>query len=388
MSPGMQGVPMNTEQPEKNRARGLTALRGGVAPEFWSGRRVLLSGHTGFKGGWLACWLASMGAEIYGFAQPPEHREDFFNATGLLARLGGKLRHRIGDIRDFSATVEAVQEADPEIIFHLAAQPLVRRSYRMPVETLAANVMGTVHLLQAARGTGSVRAIVVITTDKVYENTHDQTAFTEDDRLGGHDPYSASKAMAELAVSAWRRAFFAGGGPAVATARAGNVIGGGDWSEDRLIADAMRAWSGGEELIIRNPRAVRPWQHVCEPLRGYLMLAQALMQDGPRYAQAWNFGPSPQETCEVGEVITRLAALMRAQGLAARWRIDPPAHQPHEAAYLALDCRKAAEELSWRPGLSLGGSLALTAEWYAAQISGAGPQALFDLTLEQTGRAG
>jgi len=373
---------MNTVSPEKDRDRG------GVAPEFWSGRRVLLTGHTGFKGGWLACWLASMGAEVFGFAQPSEYKEDFFTATDLTARLDGKLRHRIADIRDLTALEQTLWEAEPEIIFHLAAQPLVRRSYQMPVDTFAANVMGTVHLLQAARGVASMRAIIVITTDKVYENTHDETAFTEEDRLGGYDPYSASKAMAELAVSAYRRAFFGSDGPAVATARAGNVIGGGDWNEDRLIADAMRAWAKEEELILRNPRAIRPWQHVCEPLRGYLMLAQALMRDGPRYAQAWNFGPPLQEACEVQEVIMRLSTLMRAKGLAARWRIDPPPHQPHEAAYLTLDCRKAAEELSWRPRLLLGDSLALTADWYAAQISGADPQTLFDLTLRQIEQAG
>lgn len=354
-----------------------------VDPNFWAGKRVLLTGHTGFKGSWLTVWLAKMGAEISGYALAPERDDNMFRALDLPARLGGLLHHQLGDVRDLEALTQAVRHARPDIIFHMAAQPLVRRSYRMPVETFATNVQGTVHVLDAARAHDGVMAIVIITTDKVYENSGDEQAYAEDDRLGGHDPYSASKAMAELAVTAWRRSFYSAAGPAIATARAGNVIGGGDWSEDRLIADAIRAWREDGELIIRNPHATRPWQHVTDPLRGYLMLAEALARDGARYAQAWNFGPDIQGVCDVQSVIERLAATMRQHDFAAQWRADPPADQPHEAARLELDCSKAREELRWRPRLDLDAALSRTAEWYRAQISGASPQALFDLTLAQ-----
>ncbi len=357
--------------------------RGAVAPRFWAGKRVLLTGHTGFKGSWLSVWLARMGAEVFGYALAPERDEDMFAALDLPARLGGCLHHQIGDVRDLDSLTQTVRRARPDIIFHLAAQPLVRRSYRMPVETFAVNAQGTVHLLDAARAHDGVSAIVIITTDKVYENTGGEQAYSEDDRLGGHDPYSASKAMAEIAVSAWRRSFAAPGGPGIATARAGNVIGGGDWSEDRLIADAMRAWRADAELIIRHPHATRPWQHVLDPLRGYLMLAQALAADGPRYATAWNFGPEIYSVCDVEGMIGRLAAHMRAHEFAARWRAQSNPGQPHEAARLELDCTHAREELGWRPRHDLDAALMLTADWYRAQISDATPQALFDLTLAQ-----
>jgi len=367
-----------------NKTRPMESPRGEVDPRFWSGKRVFLTGHTGFKGSWLSVWLARMGAEIFGFALVPEQDDDMFAALDIPARLEGRLRHQIGDVRDLTALTQAVRHARPDVIFHMAAQPLVRRSYRMPVETLATNVMGTAHLLEAARAHDAVSAIVIITTDKVYENTGGDQAYSEDDRLGGHDPYSASKAMAELAVSAWRRSFFADGRPAVATARAGNVIGGGDWSEDRLIADAMRAWRDDRELIIRNPSATRPWQHVSDPLRGYLVLAQELASEGARYAQAWNFGPEIYSVCDVQGVIDRLAKSMRDHDFAARWRADPSTGQPHEATRLELDCSKAREELHWGPKHGLDEALSLTADWYRAQISGASPQALFDLTLAQT----
>lgn len=365
------------------QAQPKEAPRGAVDPRFWAGKKVFLTGHTGFKGSWLCVCLARMGAEIYGYALAPEHTDDMFAALDLPARLAGSLHHQIGDVRDLGSLTQAVRNARPDIIFHMAAQPLVRRSYRMPVETFAINALGTVHVLDAARAYDGVCAIVIITTDKVYENTGDDQAYAEDDRLGGHDPYSASKAMAELAVTAWRRSFSSAGGPAIATARAGNVIGGGDWSEDRLIADAMRAWRSSGELIIRNPHATRPWQHVSDPLRGYLVLAQALASDRARYAQAWNFGPEIYSVCDVQGVIDRLATSMREHDFAARWRADPPKDQPHEAARLELDCSKAHEELYWRVQLGLDAAVSLTAEWYRAQISGASPQALFDLTLTQ-----
>lgn len=358
--------------------------QGNVDPAFWAGKRVLLTGHTGFKGSWLSIWLAQMGAEIFGYALAPERPEDMFAALDLPARLGGRLHHQIGDIRDLDALTRYMRTARPDIIFHMAAQPLVRRSYRLPVETFAINAQGTVHVLEAARAHAGVSAIVCITTDKVYENQH-QTAdpFSETDPLGGHDPYSASKAMAEMAALAYRRSFFSSGSPAIATVRAGNVIGGGDWSEDRLIADAMRAWRAGAELLIRSPNATRPWQHVIEPLRGYLLLAQALAHDGPRYAQAWNFGPEINAVCEVRDVITQLAAEMQAHDFSASWRIDPSADHPHEAARLELDCSKAREELHWRARVALSDALRLSAEWYRVQIQGASAEALHALTLEQ-----
>jgi CDP-glucose 4,6-dehydratase len=354
-----------------------------VDPRFWAGKRVLLTGHTGFKGSWLSIWLAHLGAEITGYALAPERAEDMFAALELPSRLGGRLHHQIGDVRDLEAMKLAVRRARPDIIFHMAAQPLVRRSYRMPVETFAVNAQGTVHLLEAARAHDGVAAIIIVTTDKVYENSGHAQTYAEGDRLGGHDPYSASKAMAEIAVSAWRRSFASAGGPAIATARAGNVIGGGDWSEDRLIADAMRAWRAGGELLIRNPHATRPWQHVCDPLRGYLVLAQALAADGPRYATAWNFGPETNSVRSVADVIGRLAEHMREHELAARWRPETHVDQPHEAARLELDCSKAREELNWRPRLDLETAILRTADWCHAQLSGATPQSLFDLTLKQ-----
>lgn len=354
-----------------------------VDPRFWPGKRVLLTGHTGFKGAWLSIWLAHLGAEITGYALAPERAEDMFAALDLPSRLGGRMHHQIGDIRDLEGLRQAICRARPDIIFHLAAQPLVRRSYRTPVETFAVNAQGTVHLLEAARAHDGVCAIVIVTTDKVYENTGHEQAYTEGDRLGGHDPYSASKAMAEIAVSAWRRSFSSEGGPAIATARAGNVIGGGDWGEDRLIADAMRAWRAGGELLIRNPHATRPWQHVCDPLRGYLVLAQALTADGPRYATAWNFGPETNSVRSVADVIGRLAEHMRAHEFAAHWRQESHANQPHEAAHLELDCSKAREELNWRPRHDVDSAILLTADWCHAQQSGASPQELFDLTLQQ-----
>lgn len=354
-----------------------------VDPRFWAGKKVLLTGHTGFKGSWLSIWLAQLGAEIFGYALAPEHDEDMFAALDLPARLGSVLHHAIGDVRDLEALRQVVRRARPDIIFHMAAQPLVRRSYRIPVETFAINAQGTVHVLDAARAHDGVAAIVIITTDKVYENTGYDEPYTENARLGGHDPYSASKAMAEIAVTAWRRSFSSQGGPAIATARAGNVIGGGDWSEDRLIPDAMRAWRAEDELILRNPHATRPWQHVTDPLRGYLMLAQALVLDGARYATAWNFGPEINSVCDVEGVIERLAAQMRTHEYAARWRAQSNPGQPHEAARLELDCTHAREELGWRPRLGLDAALMLTADWYRAQISDATPQGLFDLTVKQ-----
>ena len=273
-------------------------------PGFWKDKRVLLTGHTGFKGGWLALWLQSMGAQVRGIALAPPTKPSLFDA----ARVGEDMEHCLADIRDFAAIRALAADFQPEVLFHLAAQPLVRVSYRQPVETYATNVMGTVHVLEAAREAGSVRAIVNVTTDKCYENHGTPHGYREDEPMGGHDPYSSSKGCAELVSSAYRRSFLAGAGIALATARAGNVIGGGDWAEDRLVPDTLRALEAGLPVQIRNPLAIRPWQHVLEPLSGYLQLAQRLLAEGQLDAEAWNFGPRDADARPVQWIVERLCA--------------------------------------------------------------------------------
>jgi CDP-glucose 4,6-dehydratase len=340
-------------------------------PAFWRGRRVLVTGHTGFKGGWLALWLQSLGAEVSGLALAAP-REGFFNAV----RLGEVMRSEEGDIRDCARVERAVREMRPQVIFHLAAQALVRASYRDPVGNYATNVMGTVHVLEAARQQAGVEAIVVVTSDKCYENLEWPWGYRETDPVGGHDPYSSSKACAEIIAAAYRRSYFGAtpAGPALATARAGNVIGGGDWSEDRLVPDVLRAVAAGQAPEIRNPNATRPWQHVLEPLRGYLLLAQGLAQGskqgdaaGRSYAEAWNFGPDASAERTVDWVVGRL---LEQVGSAVRW--DPAAGtQPHEANLLKLDISKARAGLGWHPALPIGEALALTAAWYRQAQEGA-----------------
>lgn len=347
----------------------------GIDPGFWSGRRVFLTGHTGFKGAWLTLWLERMGATIHGYALAPERAHDLFAAAGI----GGLCQSTIADIRDHERLAAALREFRPQIVLHLAAQSLVRRSYAKPVETFAVNVMGTAHLLDACRDQAELEAIVVVTTDKVYANPETGDAFAEDDPLGGSEPYGLSKAAAELAAQAWRGAFFAGG-PGVATARAGNVVGGGDWSEDRLIPDAMRAFTSGDTLIVRNPDAVRPWQHVIEPLAGYLGLAARLAGGGQEWARAWNFGPSATQFYKVAEVVERVAA---AWGHGATWRATSRADAPHEATLLTLDSSRATERLGWRPALDLERALALTVDWYRRWADDAGPLALQALMADQ-----
>jgi CDP-glucose 4,6-dehydratase len=337
---------------------------------FWDGRRVFITGHTGFKGGWMTLLLASLGAKLSGFALAPESDRGVFNAARLA---GDDLDHRIGDIRDFARLKEAVSEARPDVVIHMAAQSLVRLSYREPVETYATNVMGTVHLLEAAREVPGIEAVLIVTSDKCYENVGRDWSFRENDPLGGHDPYSSSKGCAELVTSAYRRSFFnAEDSPRVASARAGNVIGGGDWALDRLVPDAIRAFSAGEPLIIRNPAAVRPWQHVLDPLLGYLKLAEHLVQGGMPFAEAWNFGPSAASEVPVEMVA---GGLQRRWGNAARWDHEA-GHHPHEAAYLRLDCAKAQGRLSWRPLIGLDQALDLTVDWYKEQLQGADMRAI------------
>ncbi len=341
-----------------------------IDSEFWARRRVLVTGHTGFKGAWLSLWLQSLGAEVSGLAGGPPTRPSLYE----LAEVGSGMREHILDVRDGAAVTEALLAARPEIIVHMAAQPLVRRSLADPARTYAVNVLGTVNVLEAIRLAGlDVRAAVVVTSDKVYDNPRDsplRRRFVEQDRLGGDDPYSSSKACAELVTAAYRSSYFHDeDGPQLATARAGNVIGGGDWGEDRLLGDAMRAVASGEPLRVRNPGAVRPWQHVFNALSGYLLLAERLWQRGKvggEAARAWNFGPSPADERTVGWVVERLNALLGGE---LRWESEE-APQPPEALHLALDSSAAERELSWRPAWSLEEALGRVVEWHAAQRTG------------------
>jgi CDP-glucose 4,6-dehydratase len=346
----------------------------------WAGKRVLLTGHTGFKGGWLSLWLEQCGADLCGIALEPATEASFFQD----AQVSCGMRSVIGDIRDSEMLKRTFAEHRPEIVFHLAAQPLVRTSYADPLGTYSTNVMGTANVLEAARCCGSVRAIVVITTDKCYENREWELPFRETDRLGGYDPYSNSKACAELVVSAYRDSFFNPAdfgrhGVAIATVRAGNVIGGGDWAEDRLVPDAIRAFIAGRSVQLRNPLAIRPWQHVLEPLRGYLEVAELLFEDGPAFGEAWNFGPDPIDTRPVEWIVNELARLW---GNGARWELTT-GEQPHEGQTLRLDSSKAADRLGWHPQLRIKESLAMTVAWYQAKLQGSDMR---DFTCAQIGQ--
>ena len=329
---------------------------------FWTGRKVLLTGHTGFKGGWLALWLRQLGAEVHGFALPATTTPALWQVAGLDAVIAGDL----ADVRDGQAVARTCQAFAPEIVLHLAAQPLVRESYRAPAETYATNVMGTVNVLEAVRQTPSVRAVVVVTTDKCYENREWLWPYREQDTLGGFDPYSNSKACVELLCGAYRNSFMQAGGVALATARAGNVVGGGDWSADRLLPDIFRAWQQDEEVILRYPQATRPWQHALEPLMGYLLLAQALLEQGERYAGPWNFGPESDNVATVERLVRTLADMWPRP---VRWAVDGNP-QPHEAGLLALDSSKARQQLGWAPRWSFEQTLARTLAWHLAWQQG------------------
>ena len=330
-----------------------------LRPEFWRDRRVLVTGHTGFKGSWLCLWLDHVGARVTGFALAPPTDPSLFD----LARVAERVDHRTGDVRDLDAVTRTMRDAAPEIVIHMAAQSLVRYSYEHPVETFSTNVLGTVHVLEAVRAAPSVRAVVAVTSDKCYRNEEWVWGYRENDRLGGHDPYSGSKGAAEIAVEALRSSFFEPGrdptAPAVATARAGNVIGGGDWAADRLVPDIVRSLLLGEATPIRNPRATRPWQFVLEPLHGYLLLAERLFEDGHGFAGAWNFGPSEEGERTVGWIAERLQGLW---GETAAWRHDPHPGPP-ESTFLKLDASKARARLGWRPKLDLETTLAWIVEW-------------------------
>ena len=330
---------------------------------FWHGKKVFLTGHTGFKGSWLTLWLQALGARVTGFALAPDTTPNLFT----LGHVEDGIESIIGDIRDRALLAEAMKAASPDIVIHMAAQPLVRESYVTPVETYETNVMGTVHVLDAIRQVPGVRSVVIVTTDKCYENREWEWGYRENEAMGGYDPYSSSKGCAELVTSAYRNSFFnpatyAKHGVAVASGRAGNVIGGGDWAADRLIPDIMRAISRGETVNIRNPHAVRPWQHVLEPLSGYLILAERLYTDGPRFADAWNFGPNDSDAQPVQAIVERLTSQW---GDGARWSLDGGEH-PHEATFLKLDCSMARARLGWRPRWDLNHTLDSIVAWYKA----------------------
>lgn len=325
---------------------------------FWQDKRVFLTGHTGFKGSWLSLWLADLGAEVHGYALTPPTEPSLFN----VARIGERLASStIADLRDAEALARAMRAARPDVVFHLAAQPLVRYSYSAPVETYAVNVMGTVNLLEAVRQTPEVKAVVNVTTDKCYENREWLWPYRENEAMGGADPYSSSKACSELITSAYRASFLNAAGVQLASARAGNVIGGGDWASDRLIPDFLRALDAGRTLMIRSPQATRPWQHVLEPLAGYLLLAEKLADVGRDYAEGWNFGPEDNDARPVSWIVDHLCR--RVEG--AAWECDA-APQPHEANTLKLDSSKAKARLGWKPRWNLETALTRTLEWHGA----------------------
>ncbi len=335
-----------------------------VKPGFWAGKRVLVTGHTGFKGGWLSLWLQMMGAEVIGYSLPPPTEPNLFTA----ARVNQCLHSVIGDIRDFDHIRKVINEHRPEIVFHLAAQAIVHQSYADPLNTFDTNIMGTVKLLEAIRLADCVRVVLVITSDKCYENREWDWGYREIDPLGGFDPYSSSKGCAELITSAYRRSFFNGrsdnqeDAAAVASVRAGNVIGGGDWAANRLVPDIIKSFMAKSTVIIRNPTAIRPWQFVLEPLRGYLMLAGRLWSEGRKYSSAWNFGPDDSSARPVKWIVDRLTTKW---GEDARWEYDTAEH-PHEAHYLKLDCSKAKSRLAWQPLIDLSQTLELIVQWYRA----------------------
>jgi CDP-glucose 4,6-dehydratase len=335
---------------------------------FWKGKRVFLTGNTGFKGAWLSVWLNELGAEVYGYALDPPTDPSLF----AMAALGKRTHATIGDIRDRLALAKAMGEAAPDIIIHMAAQPLVRLSYAEPIMTYETNVMGTANLLEAARSCPSVRSIVMITTDKCYDNKEWPWGYRENESLGGYDPYSSSKACSEIVAAAYRNSFF---NPkdygkkhqvAVATARAGNVIGGGDWAKDRLVPDIVKSIAEGRKVLIRSPYAIRPWQHVLEPLSGYLLLAQRLYEKGCEFAEAWNFGPYDSDAKPVQWIVERLCSSWPG---AKGYEIDKDP-QPHEATYLKLDCSKARARLDWQPNWELQETLQRIVDWNLAQLGG------------------
>ncbi|WP_198266395.1 CDP-glucose 4,6-dehydratase [sulfur-oxidizing endosymbiont of Gigantopelta aegis] len=330
-----------------------------IESNFWQGRKVFLTGHTGFKGSWLSLWLKQLGAVVTGYALEPPTSPALFNDAGINHALK---KHIHGDIIDGASLSRAMHNAEPEIVIHMAAQSLLRESYDDPLATYSTNVIGTVNLFEAIRKTVSVKAVLNITTDKCYENKEWNWGYREIEPMGGYDPYSSSKACAELVSSAYRQSFFQHSGVALATARAGNVIGGGDWATDRIVPDAMRAFMDKRILFVRNPLAIRPWQHVLEPLAGYLLLCQQLLQAPEQFSEPWNFGPKDEDA----QPVSRLADIMSENwGASAQWALDKEAH-PHEARFLKLDCSKARTQLKWQPLWDLERALTESVRWYKA----------------------
>lgn len=338
-----------------------------IDASFWEGKRVFITGHTGFKGSWLTLWLQSMGAVLKGYSLNPPTEPSLYES----AAVDDLIDSTIGDIRNFDQLHAAISAFRPEIVFHMAAQPLVRLSYDEPIETYSTNVMGTVHLLEAVKRVGGVKAIVNITSDKCYENREWVWGYREHEAMGGYDPYSNSKGCAELVASAYRNSFFnekdyAKHGVALASVRAGNVIGGGDWAKDRLIPDILRSFENNQTVIIRNPHAIRPWQHVLEPLSGYIAIAQRLYEEGPAFAEGWNFGPREDDAMPVQFIVE---TMVKIWGDDAAWLLDGNEH-PHEAHYLKLDCSKARMRLGWQPRWNLVETLERIVKWHKAWIAG------------------
>ncbi|WP_235885957.1 CDP-glucose 4,6-dehydratase [Paenibacillus cymbidii] len=367
------------------------AVESMVNATFWRGKRVFLTGHTGFKGTWLAHWLQMLGAQTTGFALPAADNGGGQTATsGGLPGPGNGFVSVEGDIRDGDKLTAAMRVADPHIVFHLAAQPLVRASYREPAETFAVNAAGTANVLQAVRSCGKVRAVVVVTSDKVYDNEERSRPFRENDRLGGHDPYSASKACAELVTASFRRSFYAGTPVAVATARSGNTIGGGDWSAERLVPDLVRGLTDGKPVTLRHPDSIRPWQHVLDALAGYLLLAERLYEDGERFAEAWNFGPNRLQRVTARELAALLHAAWFESGRHPAALREAGGGEPayREARTLTLDSAKAIRRLGWRQLLAIGAAIRWTADWYLAAADGADPAKLTRDQIERYMRLG
>jgi CDP-glucose 4,6-dehydratase len=341
----------------------MEGLRGKVNPSFWKGKRIFLTGHTGFKGSWLSLWLQSMGAIVKGYSLAPPTNPSLF----VVADVAAKMESEIGDIRDLLQLKESMRAFNPDILIHMAAQPLVRLSYMEPVDTYTTNVIGTVNVLEAARTCPNLKAVVSVTTDKCYENKEWAWGYRENEPMGGHDPYSSSKGCAELVTAAYRSSFFnTNDSAALATARAGNVIGGGDWADNRLIPDILRAFDKSEAVVIRNPLSTRPWQHVLEPLSGYLVLAEHLYLYGQDYAEAWNFGPNEEDCKPVNWILDQMVATW---GSAAAWELDKN-NNPHEAGFLKLDCSKAKQKLHWEPKWNLQYTLGLIVNWYQDWAAG------------------
>jgi CDP-glucose 4,6-dehydratase len=346
-----------------------------VTLDFWRGKRVFITGHTGFKGAWLSFMLSRLGADVTGFALPPNTEPSLFDLLNIQRRVSS----RLGDVRDLFTLGEVMAAANPEIVFHMAAQALVREGYADPVVTFGTNVIGTVNALESARNLPDLRALVVVTSDKCYFNDDRRSGYSEEDRLGGDDPYSCSKACAELVTSAYRKSFFQGSACAVATARAGNVIGGGDWSRDRLVPDVVRGLVSESPVRLRNPAATRPWQHVLEPLFGYLKLAERLYTAGAPFAQAWNFGPPEGESATVAELVNAIFAAWNRDAL---WETDP-SPQPAESQNLAVDAAKARSGLDWAPRLPSAETIGWTVEWYKAWHSGAPPESIASQQIDR-----